>query len=317
MSDIVFDLEWNQAALKAEEDSGIPFEIIEIGAVKLDSDGRIADTFSRLIRPVVYPVLFYRVREVVGLTTKQLQSTGGDFREVIEEFIAWCGENPVFYTWGNMDLTELQRNIAYYQLESPFPFPLFYYDVQKLYGLQRLDRGDRIALELAVDREGLLTETAFHRAVYDAEYTARVLQLLDKEQWKSMVSVDYYRPPLCAKEELYLVFDGYAKFVSMPYPSTREAMEARNVSSTVCYKCGNNVVRRIPWFTDNNRNYYSLSLCPRHGWLRGKIRTKHYGQEVFMVKTMKLVDEEGAQKIRLKYQRVKEKRKRNAIRHPE
>ena len=39
MNYIVFDLEWNQAAEgKIKENKDIPFEIIEIGAVRLDQD---------------------------------------------------------------------------------------------------------------------------------------------------------------------------------------------------------------------------------------------------------------------------------------
>ena len=40
----------------------------------------------------------------------------------------------------------------------------------------------------------------------------------------------------------------------------------------VCYKCGRNVTRRMNWFSDNNRKYFGLAYCPRHGWLKGKIR---------------------------------------------
>ena len=33
---IVFDLEWNQAAGRIGHEGGLPFEIVEIGAVKLN-----------------------------------------------------------------------------------------------------------------------------------------------------------------------------------------------------------------------------------------------------------------------------------------
>ena len=55
---IVFDLEWNQAAEKSKEASDLTFEVIELGAVKVDDAGQIVDTFERLVRPVVYPQLF-------------------------------------------------------------------------------------------------------------------------------------------------------------------------------------------------------------------------------------------------------------------
>ena len=132
---------------------------------------------------------------------------------------------------GDMDLTELQRNIAYFGMENPFAFPLFYYDVQKLYSLYCLDGHARASLESVIETLALPKKWPFHRAVYDAAYTGCVLSQLEKQSWQSMVSVDYYRPPKNTQEEIYLVFERYSKFVSQLYPSREEAMEARNVSS--------------------------------------------------------------------------------------
>ena len=54
MNYIVLDLEWNQAANKKNRYAKIlPFEIIEIGAVKLNDSFQIIDTFQEVIRPVV------------------------------------------------------------------------------------------------------------------------------------------------------------------------------------------------------------------------------------------------------------------------
>ena len=214
----------------------------------------------------------------------------------------------MFFTWGDMDLTELQRNIAYFGMENPFAFPLFYYDVQKLYSLYCLDGHARASLESVIETLALPKKWPFHRAVYDAAYTGCVLSQLEKQSWQSMVSVDYYRPPKNAQEEIYLVFERYSKFVSQLYPSREEAMEARNVSSMVCYKCGRNVTRRMNWFSDNNRKYFGLAYCPRHGWLKGKIRVKHCDGQVFMIKTMKLTDAEGARKIKAKSELMKKRR---------
>ena len=48
MNYIVFDLEWNQCPDgKEKEIKDMPFEIIEIGAVKLDSQRRVIDTFAK------------------------------------------------------------------------------------------------------------------------------------------------------------------------------------------------------------------------------------------------------------------------------
>ena len=133
---IIFDLEWNQSPRGRENSvADFPFEIIEIGAVKLDENFQPVDEFHRLIRPQVYGQMHHMISEVTHMNMEELKAQGTDFPEAARQFLSWCGEEPVYGTWGSMDLTELQRNMAYYGMEGFFPFPLFYYDVQKLYGL--------------------------------------------------------------------------------------------------------------------------------------------------------------------------------------
>ena len=55
MNYIVFDLEWNQSpGGKKYSNSRLPFEIIEIGAVKMNKKREPVDVFQRLIKPQVY-----------------------------------------------------------------------------------------------------------------------------------------------------------------------------------------------------------------------------------------------------------------------
>ena len=49
-----------------------------------------------------------------------------------------------------------------------------------------------------------------------------------------------------------------------------------------------------------------------HGWLKGKIRVKHCDGQVFMIKTMKLTDAEGARKIKAKSELMKKRRMEKA-----
>ena len=51
MNYIIFDLEWNQCCGGRDmENPRMPFEIIEIGAVKLDKKFNIIDTYSSIIK---------------------------------------------------------------------------------------------------------------------------------------------------------------------------------------------------------------------------------------------------------------------------
>ena len=52
MNYIVLDLEWNQSAKgKKYTLPGMPFEIIQMGAVKLDNKFDVIDEFDRLVCP--------------------------------------------------------------------------------------------------------------------------------------------------------------------------------------------------------------------------------------------------------------------------
>ena len=61
MNYIVLDLEWNQCPYgKSREEERLPFEIVEIGAVKMNEQKEIIDTFHILVKPIVYRRLHYR-----------------------------------------------------------------------------------------------------------------------------------------------------------------------------------------------------------------------------------------------------------------
>ena len=69
--------------------------------------------------------------------------------------------------------------------------------------------------------------------------------------------------------------------------------------------------RPVPWFGVGAKHYYSVSECPTHGLVKGKIRVKKsLDDEIFVVKTQKMIDEEEASVIRQKYETSKQKKKR-------
>mgnify|MGYP000025807555 len=86
-------------------------------------------------------------------------------------------------------------------------------------------------------------------------------------------------------------------------------MASKNVTEMMCYRCGRMLRKKVRWFTPNQKTYFALALCPEHGFLKGKIRMKKVEDEsVFVVKTLKLTDEEGAQAILQRKEDVRKKR---------
>lgn len=293
---IILDLEWNQSAGGKEASvEHLPFEIFEIGAVKLNENLEKVSEFHRLVRPRVYRQLHHIISEVTHISTAELEQKGEPFVTVMEDFIRWCGENYRFCTWGTMDLTELQRNMSYYGMEIPFEKPLLFYDVQKLHSLLYSDGKTRDSLDVAVRFFELEADAPFHRALDDADYTARIMGRMDFQKVRDYVSVDYYRIPENKKEEFTLEFPEYSKFVSRGFPSREDAMADKAVTDMICYKCHRMLRKKIRWFSYGQRYYLCLANCPEHGLMKGKIRMKKAEDgSVFAVRTEKMVDEEGA-----------------------
>ena len=89
MNYIVLDLEWNQSYRgKQYTVEGLPFEIIQIGAVKLDENKNVQDRWECLVRPVVYKKLHSKVSEMLGISINDLEN-GKDFKSAADEFLAW------------------------------------------------------------------------------------------------------------------------------------------------------------------------------------------------------------------------------------
>ena len=181
MDYVIFDLEWNQCPYgKGKENPKLPFEIIEIGAVKMDGERNVVGTFHRIVKPVVYQHLHHRTREVVGLTEEDLQN-GIPFAQAVQEFFAFSGGACMFGTWGPGDLTELQRNMKFYNLLSLIRGPIHFYDVQKLFAIQYETMKSRRALEYAADFLHLPKDEHFHQALSDAKYTADIFARIDMD----------------------------------------------------------------------------------------------------------------------------------------
>lgn len=229
MNYIVLDLEWNQAANKKNRYAKIlPFEIIEIGAVKLNDGFQIIDTFQEVIRPVVYPKIHHISREVTGFTSADLQQ-GGHFPEVLKRFLTWCSSSEYrFCTWGPLDLTELQRNMNYYKIPL-FPSPLFFYDIQEVFSIINGESANRRSLEYAVEFYEIEKKKDFHRALSDAYYTALIMAAMGAEKILPNDTVDTYQQPAGPDDEIYMRYDTHSRYISRTFPSRHEVMENSEV----------------------------------------------------------------------------------------
>lgn len=309
MNYIILDLEWNQSSTGEEEVSKIlPFEIIEIGAIKLNSSRKMIDEFSELVKPQVYHEMHRITSKLIHLQMNQLQQ-GSFFPEVMKQFQDWCGDDYIFCTWGPLDLVELQRNIRYYGLEPLADGPFRYLDVQKLFSIAYEDRKSRRTLEYAIDFLNIEKDIPFHRAFSDAYYTAKVLARLE-ERVLSNYSYDVFHLPKDKESEVHVIFDDYAKYISRGFADKTEAIADKTVMGTKCYLCHKGLRKKIRWFTPNGKHYYSVSYCDKHGFMKSKVRIRKSEDDmIYVVKTDKFITEEEVSDIRNRQEKSKQQRK--------
>ncbi len=311
MNYIVLDLEWNQSNNSGVEDGdiGLNFEIIEIGAIKLNDKMELVSEFSKLIKPQVYHEMHHITSKIIHMRMEELER-GKPFVQVAQEFLDWCGEEYIFCTWGALDLTELQRNMRFYGMDPLADGPIRFLDVQKLFSITFEDRKTRRALEWAVDYLKIEKDIPFHRAFSDAYYTAKVLGRLDKEVFEN-VSFDTYTPPKSRNEEIKIQFDTYHKYISRGFADKAAAFADREVASSKCYLCHRNLRKKVKWFTSNGKNYYCIANCETHGYLKYKARVRRTDEGlVYVVKTAKLISEQDLEEILQKKAHAQEIRKK-------
>lgn len=191
MSYIVFDLEFNQGS-NSEKAINItnprcPFEIIEIGAIKLNKNLQIISTFHKLIKPVIYNDINPFVSKITGITSETLIGAN-TFKEIYKEFLQFIGENMnVLGVWGVADIKELFRNIKYHEL-NPYLIPKEYINIQS-YASKYLTcpKGTNIGLSNAVELFGIPLEYEFHNAINDAYYTAQVFNRIYNKKMKPKI----------------------------------------------------------------------------------------------------------------------------------
>lgn len=314
MNYIVLDLEWNQCPYGKEfEIKQLPFEIIEIGAVKLNNELNILSDFHRIIKPKKYKRLHFQTKKILHITDSQLNN-GVSFEEAVDDFLKWCGTDYIFCTWGMSDLTELQRNMEYFGVENNFPKPLRYYELQELMSFQLNESDKRRSLEAAVEYFNIEESESFHGAMEDAFYTAKVMQKMNWAQLKRYQDVNCYYPPLSREEEVYLIFPKYSKFVSREYATKERAMKDKFIANNKCFRCRRTLRTKIKWFVAQQKLYEGVYKCPEHGLMLGKIRFKNSSVgNYYVIKTIEEIDKEKYASVAERKELLKEKKKQRKI----
>ena len=216
---VLFDLEWNigyqpytfnyhgvQQTFRGE--------IIEIGAVKIDEDANVLDTFSIHLRPRIFRKLQHHIAKVTGLTQEDLDN-GAPIVQGLRRFMQWCGPDAEFAEWGMDDVPVLKQNLFLCNLDESRP--TVWYDLQQVFLREHPRKeGEGMTLESVVTRMGISMDRPFHDALSDTLYTADVCRKLDLREGLAAYPSEEQalRQSLCPKPGDYRdfrVFRGYVE----------------------------------------------------------------------------------------------------------
>lgn len=262
MQYIVLDLEWNQPISyhsPAYKSVGgkLLFEMIQIGAVRIDENLRVTDSFSQLIQPQHYLRLHPRIARITHITQEEL-SVAPAFNEAVAAFAAWCGEDYVLLTWGCDDISVLNQNMTFFQCDTKLSK---IYDAQKYFGDVIGSSKERKGLKAAMEQMEICPDEEtmpFHNAVNDAYYTALVfLKLPDPEK-----VLNY---PLTPRKLEHLERKKKESTAILRVRSMKEALKSTAALKPPCPICGKRMEVPEGYVLQRNDQYMALADCPDHG----------------------------------------------------
>lgn len=263
MNYIILDMEWNQGypgstVFIGDSRKILAGEIIQIGAVKLDEDFKVVDTYSRLVKPVFYRKMHFKVEQLTGIK-KQLLADALPFASVFSDFISWCGEEYTFLIWGTDDISILRQNLEINRYKDYTIGP--WYNLQIIYTSQNESEHDQVALSTACETLGIEQNLPLHNALNDALYTARVCEKLDMKKGLSD----------CLEKQRLSELNCKRKFRYNDFYCVRDAFEFSSSNDNTCLLCSRPLALKTEYQRKHYDQFAALRHCDEHGFFVEKI----------------------------------------------
>lgn len=262
MDYIVMDLEWNQpmsynSSAYKSVGGKLLFEMIQIGAIRLNGSLEITDSFNQLIQPTHYVKLHPRIKRITGIEQDDL-CDAPQFVEAADKYRQWCGDDCALLTWGCDDISVLQQNLDFFGYKTPFPAM---FDLQRLYGELVGDTKNRAGLKSAMEHFEIPPEEEhpFHNALNDAYYTALVFKKCPKPE-------DVLRFPQTARKLTHEERTRHTEKVDILRVSrVSDALRGKNAQQPPCPVCGHRYDLAAGYVARPDGRQQALCVCGDHG----------------------------------------------------
>ena len=254
MNYIILDLEWD-SAYSARHKRFIN-QILQIGAVRLDGNFNITDTFEQTVRSSVSKKVSGRFAALTGITTEKMRD-GIPFDEAVDRYNEWAGKDTVTMTWSDSDLYSIKEN------EECLLSGGRRFAVEKYLDLQKFVQGElkkagyedknQISLAAAAELLGVNTQgLELHTAKDDSLLCVALLKkCYNKESFEPLIR-DTGDPEF------------YRRLRFKPYAISNINDERIDKSQLVfyCDKCGARANRTSAW-RYRNRWFAAKFTCPK------------------------------------------------------
>lgn len=265
MDFVILDLEWNPSYSKKLK--GFINEIIEFGAIKINSNLEITDTFSVLIKPQVGKKLNEKISTLTNITNEDIKD-GCTYTHALSCFKKFLG-NSLLMTWGITDIYVLMENTKYYLQDDKLLFIDSYVNLQSYCEDVLIQKKIKDSEKNAGKQMGLITAVelleinddniSHHRALDDSILAFECLkklysyptmlpyvekfneELYRKLTFKNTILCDLNNPLIDKKEMYFTCPCGYRAKRKKPWKFSCKAFTAQ----FSCKHCGNNFSGRI------------------------------------------------------------------------
>lgn len=304
MQYVVLDLEWNQptsynsSAYKSVGEK-LLFELIQIGAVKMNEKMEVVDSFSQLIRPVHYAKLHPRIKRITHITQEEVDEAP-EFLEALDRFAAFCGEDYVLLTWGCDDVSVLDQNMRFFKCDVVLSKV---YDMQRLFGDIIGNTKERQGLKAAMDHLQIEPneDMPFHNALNDAYYTALVFSKFPEPD-----KVLNY--PLAPKKLKHSERKKEHQAILRMRGSVHASLESPAAQNPPCPVCGKHMVVLEGYLKMKDNQYTALADCQAHGLVMVNLRfEKDENGKKIMIRTSSVAEEQNKAYVATKHLQWKRK----------
>lgn len=175
MNFIIYDLE--ATCCENNEFPREEMEIIEIGAIKINSDGNIVDTFDIFVKPMLHTTLTQFCKDLTTIKQTDVDN-GKNFKEASDLFLKWISDDYsqeyALISWGNFDKNQFIRDSQLSKLNSYWIKNCF--NLKEKYSTEILNAKKQFGLQKALKKEGLEFTGTCHRGIDDANNIAKIFK---------------------------------------------------------------------------------------------------------------------------------------------